>query len=60
MLQLNELHELRLETYESFKIYKDRTKYWHSKHIVKKGFKEGDMVLLFNSKLRLFSKKFKS
>jgi len=54
MLQLIELDELRLEAYESPKIYEERTKRWHEKHIMKKQFKEGDMTLLFNSKLRLF------
>jgi len=29
MLQLNELDELRLEAYETSKIYKERTKKWH-------------------------------
>jgi len=57
-LQLNELDELRLEAYESSHIYK--TKKWHNKHIMKKRFKKGDMVLLFNSRLRLFSGKLKS
>ena len=54
MLQLRELDELRLEAYESSKIYKERTKRWHDKHVMRKQFEEGDMVLLFNSKLRLF------
>jgi len=51
MLQLSELDELQLEAYESFKIYKDMTKRWHDKHIMKKRFRKGDMDLLFNSKL---------
>jgi len=32
--QLNELDELRLEEYESTKLYKERTKKWHDKHIL--------------------------
>jgi len=59
-LQLNELDELWLEAYENSRIYKDRTKKWHDKHIVTKRFDKGDMVLLFNSRLRLFSGKLKS
>ena len=59
-LQLNELDELRLEAYESARLYKERTKVWHDKHILKREFKDGDMVLLFNSRLRLFSGKLKS
>ena len=53
-IQLCELDELRLEAYESSHTYKERTKKWHDKHILKKRFKEGDMVLLFNSKVKLF------
>jgi len=56
-LQLNELNELRLEAYESSCIYKERTKKWYDKHIMKKRFEKGDMVLLFNLRLRLFSGK---
>ena len=53
-LQLCEFNELRLEAYESSSIYKERTKKWHDRHILKKRFEEGDIVLLFNSKLKLF------
>ena len=57
LLQLNELDGLRLEGYESSTIYKERTEHWHDKHIMKNKFEAGDPVLLFNSKLRLFSGK---
>ena len=57
---MNKLEEFRLNSYENAKIYKERTKRWHDKHIIKKEFKEGDHVLLFNSKLKLFSRKLKS
>jgi len=60
ILQLSELNELRLKAYESSKIYEERTKRWHNKHIIKKRFKKGHMVLLFNSKLRLFCSKLRS
>ena len=60
LLQLNELEEFRLNSYENAKIYKERTKKWHDKHIIKKEFKEGDQVLLFNSRLKLFPRKLKS
>ena len=60
LLQLNELEEFRLNSYENAKIYKERTKKWHDKHIMKKEFKEGDQVLLFNSRLKLFPGKLKS
>ncbi|KAJ9177005.1 hypothetical protein P3X46_012261, partial [Hevea brasiliensis] len=60
LLQLNELEELRMDAYESARIYKERTKVWHDKHLRKKEFKEGDLVLLFNSRLKLFPGKLKS
>jgi len=59
-LQLNKLDELRLEAYESLCIYKERTNKWHDKHIMKKRFEKGDIMLLFNSRLRLFPSKLKS
>ena len=36
------------------------TKIWHDKHLLKKEFHEGDLVLLYNSRLRLFPGKLKS
>jgi len=59
-LQLYELDELRLHAYGSSSIYKERTKKWHDNHIIKKRFEEGDMVLLLNSRLRLFLWKLRS
>ena len=60
LLQLNELEELRNEAYDNSKIYKDKTKKWHDQRIQRKEFRAGDQVLLFNSRLRLFPRKFKS
>ena len=60
LLQLNELEELRNDAYENFLIYKDITKKWHEKNILKREFKIGDRVLLYNSKLKLFLGKLKS
>ncbi|XP_073221485.1 uncharacterized protein [Cicer arietinum] len=59
-LQLSELDELRLGAYENVKLYKERTKKWHDKHIKIREFKEGDFVLLFNSRLKLFPGKLRS
>ena len=56
LLQLNELDELRMNA----KLYKDRTKFWHDRHLSKKEFQEGELVLIFNSRLRLFLGKLKS
>ena len=49
LLQLSELDEFRYEAYENVKIYKENTKAWHDKHIVRREFKPGQRALLFNS-----------
>nr|XP_028954741.1 uncharacterized protein LOC103427080 [Malus domestica] len=58
--QLNELEELRNEAYENAKIYKERTKLYHDKAIMRKEFHQGMKVLLYDSRLRLFPGKLKS
>ncbi|CAM8920924.1 unnamed protein product [Rhodiola kirilowii] len=60
ILQLNELDEIRLDSYESSRIYKEKNRRWHDKLILKKQFSVGDKVLLFNSRYKLFPGKFKS
>ena len=60
ILDLHELEEMRLHAYENAKIYKERTKRTHDERIMRRNFKEGDLVLLFNSRLRLFPGKLKS
>ena len=60
VLQLSELVEFRNEAYENARIYKERTKAWHDKHITRKEFEAGQQVLLFNSRLKLFLVKLKS
>nr|GFB78349.1 reverse transcriptase domain-containing protein [Tanacetum cinerariifolium] len=59
-LQLNELSELRDQAYENSLIYKERTKKLHDAKIKNRIFNVGDQVLLFNSKLKIFSRKLKS
>ena len=59
-LQLSELEELKIDAYENASIYKERTKKWHDKKILKKHFKSSDLVLLFNSRLKLFLGKLRS
>nr|KYP31777.1 Transposon Ty3-I Gag-Pol polyprotein [Cajanus cajan] len=59
-LQLLELEEMRLNAYESSKQYKERIKAYHDKKILKRNFKPGKSVLLFNSRMRLFPGKLKS
>nr|GEZ87223.1 reverse transcriptase domain-containing protein [Tanacetum cinerariifolium] len=54
-LQLNELNELRDQTYENSLIYKEQTKKLHDDKIKNRIFNVGDQVLLFNSRLKIFS-----
>jgi len=51
MLQINKMDEFRNDAYESAWIYKDKTKRWHDKHILKRKFEVGKHFLLFNSRL---------
>nr|GEX90591.1 reverse transcriptase domain-containing protein [Tanacetum cinerariifolium] len=59
-LQLNELSELRDQAYENSLIYKERTKKLHNAKIKNQNFNVEDQVLLFNSRLKIFSRKLKS
>ncbi|XP_075092255.1 uncharacterized protein LOC142172520 [Nicotiana tabacum] len=60
LTELHELEEFRYQAFESMRLYKERMKKMHDKHIVDKNFKPGDKVLLYNSRLRLFQGKLKS
>nr|XP_009793159.1 PREDICTED: uncharacterized protein LOC104240073 [Nicotiana sylvestris] len=60
MTQLNEMEEFCLHDYESAAMYKERMKFVHDKKIFKREFNSGDLVLLFNSTLKLFPGKLKS
>ncbi|XP_025628361.1 uncharacterized protein [Arachis hypogaea] len=59
-LQLAELECLRLEPYENSRLYKEKMKAVHDKNIRGKEFKAGDLVLLYNSRLRLLPGKLRS
>ena len=54
MLQMNELDEMRREYYESSKIYKEKVKLFHDKHIVRKNFEPQQKLLLYSSRLHIF------
>ena len=56
---MNELENMRNEAYDN-RIYKDKTKKWHDKKILRKEFRIEELVLLYNSKPRLFPGKLKS
>lgn len=54
LLRLNELEELRNESYESARIYKEKNKRWYDSKILRKEFKVGEQVLLDKYRLNLF------
>ncbi|GJZ58035.1 hypothetical protein Tco_0613529 [Tanacetum coccineum] len=57
---MNELNELRDQAYENSLIYKQKTKKIHDSKIKNHVFNVGDRVLLFNSRLKIFSGKLKT
>nr|GEX40418.1 reverse transcriptase domain-containing protein [Tanacetum cinerariifolium] len=59
-VQLNELNELCDQAYEKSLIYKEKTKRIHDSKIKDHVLNVGDRVLLFNSRLNIFSGKFKT
>nr|GEZ70124.1 reverse transcriptase domain-containing protein [Tanacetum cinerariifolium] len=59
-LQLNELNELHDQAYENYLIYKEKTEKLHDSKIKNRIFNVGDRVLLFNSRLKIFSGKLKT
>ncbi|GJZ59244.1 reverse transcriptase domain-containing protein [Tanacetum coccineum] len=59
-VQMNELHELRDQAYENSLIYKEKMKKIHDSKIKNRVFNVGDRVLLFNSRLKIFSGKLKT
>ena len=52
--QMNELEELRNEAHDNARIYKEKTKRWHDKKIIRRELKAEEQVLLYNSRLKLF------
>nr|GEX30428.1 DNA-directed DNA polymerase [Tanacetum cinerariifolium] len=59
-VQINELNELRDQAYENSLIYKEKTNRLHDSKIKNRVFNIGNKVLLFNSRLNIFSSKLKS
>ncbi|GJX57654.1 reverse transcriptase domain-containing protein [Tanacetum coccineum] len=59
-VQMNELNELRDQAYKNSLIYKEKTKKIHDSKIKNRVFNVGDRVLLFNSRLKIFSGKLKT
>jgi hypothetical protein len=59
--QIQELDELQMNAYENSLFYKETTKKWHDDRIKTiRNFTKGDMVLLYNSRLKLFPGKLRS
>nr|XP_016493203.1 PREDICTED: uncharacterized protein LOC107812571 [Nicotiana tabacum] len=58
--ELHELDEFRYHAFGSTRLYKERMKKLHDKNIVERNFKPGDMVFLYNLRLRLFPGKLRS
>lgn len=60
LLQLQELKEFRFQTYENAKMYKEKAKERHDLNMAPRSFEEGQRVLLYNSRLKLFPRKLRS
>ena len=54
LLQMNELDELRRESYESSRIYKESLKLFYDKAIVMKTFEPHQKLLLYSFRLHIF------
>ncbi|XP_016199727.1 uncharacterized protein LOC107640740 [Arachis ipaensis] len=59
-LQLVELEKLRLEAYENSRPYKEKMKAVHDRNIRRREFRAGELVLLYNPRLRLMPEKLRS
>jgi hypothetical protein len=59
-LQMDELEELRNDSYDCAKQYKGKMKKTHDQNILRRSFEVGQKVLLYNSCLHLFPGKLKS
>ena len=57
---MNDLDELRRESNENSRIYKERLKLFHDKTIVRKTFEPHQKVLLYSSRLHMFPGKLRS
>jgi len=59
-LDIQELEEIRNDAYENEVIYKEKTKAYHDKKIVRKTFSKGQKVLMYHSRLQLIPGKLRS
>ena len=58
--RINDLDGFCMKEYDSSALYKENMKKYHDQKIKKQQFIVGDLVLLLNSRLRLFPGKLKS
>ncbi|GKC26175.1 reverse transcriptase domain-containing protein [Tanacetum coccineum] len=59
-LRIEMEHKAKNEAYEHSRSYKERTKRWYDAKIMDTKFQEGEEVLVFNSRLKLFPCKLKT
>ncbi|XP_057760508.1 uncharacterized protein LOC130980880 [Arachis stenosperma] len=59
-MQLQKLDNLCLEAYDNSRLYKEKMKAVHDKHIKRREFRPRELVLLYNSRLRLMLGKLRS
>nr|XP_016447155.1 PREDICTED: uncharacterized protein LOC107772174 [Nicotiana tabacum] len=52
--ELHELEEFRFHVFDNARLYKEKMKMIHDKHILDRNFNPRDLMLLYNSRLRLF------
>jgi hypothetical protein len=60
LFDISSLDEWRTQAYENAKFFKEKVKRWHDKRIQKREFKVGELVLLYNYRLRFFARIFLS
>ena len=60
LLQIEELQELRNESYQNVETYKAKNKAFHNKNINRKTFHVHEKIWLYNSRLKLFPRKLRS
>lgn len=60
VLQLSELEEFPNDSYNNSNVNKEKTKRWHDQKLHRQEIKEGQLILLFNSRLALFQRNLKS
>ena len=59
-VQLCELDEIRNDAYGNAEIYKEKKRIIHDRHILRREFKKGEKVLVYDSRFYLFPGKFKT